>query len=300
MRKHPVLFGILLLFAVGILLFVFMSGLSVWRGEKKSLSGGGRVGVVPVKGIITDSKSVVEQITRYGNDSRIKAVVIRIDSPGGGVAPSQEIYDAVLELRKKKNVVASMGSVAASGGYYIACAAERIIANPGSVTGSIGAVMHFSNFEETLKKLGIRASVVKSGKYKDSGSPLRDMTGEERNLFQGVIDDIHDQFVEAVSASRKIPKEKMKEYADGRIFTGRQALKLGLVDSLGDMDAAVRVVAELAGIKGKPDVVYPKEKGISLWKYLLEEASTHIMGKMKEELSGAYYLSPASRMQFSY
>ncbi|HPL64521.1 MAG: signal peptide peptidase SppA [Syntrophales bacterium] len=299
MRKHPVLSGVLLLFAVGILLFVFTSGLSVFRGERKSLSGD-RVGIVPIKGIITDSKTIIEQITKYGDDSRIKAVVIRIDSPGGGVAPSQEIYDAVLELRKKKNVVASMGSVAASGGYYIACAAERIIANPGSVTGSIGAVMHFSNFEETLKKLGIRASVVKSGRYKDSGSPLRDMTSEERNLFQGVIDDIHDQFVEAVSANRKIPKEKMKEYADGRIFTGRQALKLGLVDSLGDLESAVRTVAELAGIKGKPDIVYPKEKGISFWKYLLEEASSQITGKLKEELTGAYFLSPASRMRIEY
>ncbi|MFB3926364.1 MAG: signal peptide peptidase SppA [Syntrophales bacterium] len=298
MRRHPVIFGIFLLFAVGILFFLFMFGISRLGGERKSFASSEKIGVVNVKGIITDSKSIVDQISRYSDDGKIKAVVIRIDSPGGGVAASQEIYDAVTNLKKKKKTVVSMGSVAASGGYYIACAADRIVANPGTVTGSIGAIMHFSNVEDTLKKIGVRSSVVKSGKYKDSGSPLREMTPEEKLLFQGVINDIYEQFVETVSKARKISREKMKDIADGRIFTGRQAQKLGLVDTLGDMSSAIDTAAGLAGIKGKPEVVYPKEKGFTIWRYIADELSSAVVRELRGEMKGTYFLSRDHQLQF--
>jgi protease-4 len=281
-RKHPFLLGILLLVSVGVALTLFVSGLSSFSGYK-SFAMKDKVGVVTVKGVITDSRAVVELLKKYEEDSAVRAVVVRIDSPGGGVAPSQEIYDAVTSFKKKKKIVASMGSVAASGGYYIACAADRIVANPGTFTGSIGALMHFSNLEELMKKIGLKSSVVKSGRFKDIGSPAREMTSEERGLLQGVIDDIYNQFLEAVSVTRKIPKDKLVAIADGRIMTGRQALQHGLVDELGNMDRAVELAAMMSGIKGKPEVIYPKEKGLTIWKFIADEMMSAIMGRLNEE-----------------
>lgn len=304
MRKHPILFGFAVLFTIGALFFLLIFGLSLLGGDGGSLfsSGADKVGVVNVKGVITDSKNFTDQIDKYAEDSTVKAIVVRIDTPGGGVAASQEIYQSILDIKKKKKVVASLGAVAASGGYYIACAADHIVCNPGTVTGSIGAIMHFTNVEEIMKKIGFRASAVKSGRYKDIGSPLRDMTTEERNLIQEVIDDIYDQFLDAVAVNRKIPKETLKDYADGRIFTGRQALKLKLVDSLGDMQAAVKKAGALAGIKGKPETVYPKEKGFSLWKYLLEETKAAVAEELKNEFKkraeGSFFLSRYRQIEF--
>ncbi len=289
MRRHPFLFGILLLLVLGFLFFLLMFGIASWTGGSSVFSLREKIGVVGIKGVITDSKATVELLNRYGEDSRIRAVVVRIESPGGGVAAAQEIYDGIEALRKKKKVVASMGSVAASAGYYIACAADRIVANPGTVTGSIGALMHFSNLEELLKKIGLKSSVIKSGKYKDIGSPVREMTPDERKLIQDVIDDIYDQFLETVSKTRKIPKENLKPIADGRIFTGRQALKLGLVDELGDMEHSIDLAANLSGIKGKPDVVYPKEKGLTVWKLITDEMAAALISRLKEETEGFYY-----------
>lgn len=174
--------------------------------------------------------------------------------------PSEEIYQAVRELRKKKKVVASMGAVAASGGYLVACGAEKIMANPGTITGSISALMHFANIEELLKKVGVKSQVVKSGKFKDMGSPLREMTAEEKELLQLVVDDIFDHFLDIIVKERKIPKEKLKEMADGRIFTGRQAKALGLVDELGGLDEAVKLAAQSAGLKEKPEAIYAPRK----------------------------------------
>ena len=302
MRRHPILFGLILLFCIGIILFLVAFGFSLFGGDKSGVltaGGGDRVGVVNVKGVITDSKTTVEQINKYADETGIKAIIVRIDSPGGGVAASQEIYQSILTAKKKKKVVASFGSVAASGGYYIACATDRIVSNPGTVTGSIGAIMHFTNVEETMKKIGLRATAVKSGRYKDTGSPLREMTADEKALMQGVIDDIYDQFIDAVAMNRRIPKEQLKEFADGRIFTGRQAQKLGLVDTLGDMDSAVKTAAQLSGIKGKPDLVYPKEKGFSLWKYLVEETKTGILNELRQRTpGGVFYLSEDRMVEF--
>jgi protease-4 len=290
-RKHPIILGVVLLAFLGISSFIFAFAFNYVAADRGLFHLRDKVAVVPVKGIITDSKNSVEQIKKYSEDADVKALVVRIDSPGGGVAASQEIYDSILTAKKKKKVVASMGSVAASGGYYIACAADKIVANPGTVTGSIGAIMHFSNVEELVKKVGYKSSVVKSGRYKDIGSPFRDMTESEKQLIQGVIDDIYDQFLDAVSINRKISKDELRAIADGRILTGRQALGLRLVDSTGDLEAAVNLASELAGIKGKPEIIYPKEKVFNFWKYIAEDLTSVMFQKMKEEAAGSgFYL----------
>jgi protease-4 len=192
------------------------------------------------------------------------------------VVVSQDIYNAVKNAKKEgKIVVASMGTVAASGGYYVAAAADKIVASPGTLTGSIGVKMEFANVEKLLEKIGVKGMVVKSGEYKDVGSPFRDMTDPERKLLQGVIDDVQTQFVEAVAEGRKLPIAEVRAIADGRIFTGRQALELKLVDHLGDLTESIRVAGDLAGIKGKPKVVEKKKK-VPFLEYLKEESASWI------------------------
>lgn len=300
MRKHPVIFGFFLLSLLCIVFFLLAFVLGSASEDKRSFALNNKVGVVKVEGVISDSHEIIEQLNQFSQDDSIKAVIVRIDSPGGGVAPSQEIYAAVTDAKKKKKIVASMGSLAASGGYMIACAADKIVANPGTLTGSISAIMHFANAEELLKKLGLKASVVKSGKFKDLGSPARPMTNEERALLQELVDDIYDQFLEMVANDRKIPKEKLRKIADGRVFTGRQALKLGLVDYLGDMGYAVTLVGEISGLKGKPELVYPKKKGSKFWDYIFSEMFTAFEGQMRgrlEQMNGVLYLSPIIHSQ---
>ena len=290
MRKHPVIFGAFLLVLIFVLFFLLVFGITILTGDPSSFSLRDKIGIVTVEEFIRDSSTVVDQLVKYGKDDSIKAVVLRIDSPGGGVVPSQEIYEAVLSLKKKKKVIVSMGSVAASGGYYIACAADTIVANPATITGSIGVIAHFSNVEELLHKIGLKPSTIKSGKYKDIGSPLRDMTPDEKRLIQGVIDDIYDQFLEAVSLNRKITKEKVAGFADGRIFTGRQALKMGLVDFLGDREYAINLAAKLSGIKGEPEVVYPEKKEFKLWRYIVSEMVSTVVSELREKGSAISYL----------
>ena len=276
MRKHPVIFGIFLLFLIVIVFFLLVYVLGSSTDDRRSFALDNKVGIVKVEGFIGDTRDVLEQLNQFGRDDTIKAVVLRIDSPGGGVASSQEIYEAVIALKKKKKVVTSMGSVAASGGYMIACATDKIVANPGTMTG-------------------LKASVVKSGKFKDIGSPVREMTSEERALIQELVDDIYDQFLDMVARDRKIPKENLRKIADGRIFTGRQAQKLGLVDYLGDMGYAVTLAGEISGIKGKPEVVYPKKKGSRFWDYFFREMFTALELQMRgkaEQFNGILYLSP--------
>jgi len=247
-----------------------------------SLSGGlsrynVNVGYVDIVGVITSSRRYVSFINELEKDPRIKAVILRIDSPGGGVAASQEIYDAIKRLREKgKPVVASMGAVAASGGYYIACAADKIVAEPGSVTGSIGVIIEMAGVEELLNKIGIRVEVIKSGKHKDIGSPFRPMTDEERKLLKGVVMDIYDQFVEAVSESRHLPIDSVKALADGRLFSGRQALKLGLVDTLGGEKVAVEIAKQMAGIKGEAKLLKLK-RPFRLLDFLLGETRSYLV-----------------------
>ncbi len=226
------------------------------------LATGDRVGLIRVEGAIIDSQSTVRELKRFGKSSSVKAIVLRIDSPGGGVVPSQEIHDAVMLVRTKhhKTIVASMGSVAASGGYYIAAATDHILANPGTLTGSIGVIMELANLQGLLKKVGVESVVIKSGRHKDLASPFRKMSEEDRRILQGVLDDVHRQFIEAVAEGRSLPPADVRLMADGRIFTGRQAKEMKLVDGLGNLEDAIVMAAELAGIEGEPKVVEPKKR----------------------------------------
>ncbi len=226
------------------------------------LPGEDRIALIRVEGAILDSHQTVTELKRFGKSPAVKAIVLRIDSPGGGVVPSQEIHDAVKRVRDKhkKKVVASMGSVAASGGYYIAAATDHIVANPGTLTGSIGVIMELANLEGLFKKVGVKSIVIKSGRYKDLASPFRELSTEDRRILQSVLDDVHHQFIQAVADGRSLPVSVVKPLADGRIFTGRQAKEVNLVDELGNLDDAIQVAADLAGIAGEPKVVEPRKR----------------------------------------
>lgn len=295
MRKHPVVVGLILLVALGAVVY-FMSyraGLQSSRAGSNAFSLTDKIGVVPVEGVITDSIEIAENLEEFGNDRSIVAVVVRIDSPGGGVAASQEIYDAIVALKKKKKVVASMGSIAASGGLMIACAADKIVANPGTITGSISAVMQFANLEELMKKIGVKSSVVKSGPYKDIGSPMREMTPEEKIIIQELIDDIYNQFIDVIVRDRKLPRQQVIAIGDGRVFSGRKAKEYGLVDQLGDLAAAAKLAGVLAGSSGSYDLVYPPEKRLSILDYVMESAANQLARSVRQKAEtwgGAGYL----------
>lgn len=238
------------------------------RGEK--------VALLPIEGVILESETVIDQLKEFARDNSVKAIVLRLNTPGGGVGPSQEIYEEVRKLRGKKVIVASMGALAASGGYYIACAADKIVANPGTITGSIGVIMKFMNVEDLAEKIGVRGYVIKSGEFKDIGSPVREMGPEERALIQGVIDNVHSQFVDAVAQGRNLDREEVAAIADGRIFSGAQAMELGLVDVLGNQEDAVAEAGRMANIEGEPSVVTPPKKKFSILDLLRDEAKSII------------------------
>jgi protease-4 len=279
MKNKPVVI-ILTALGLGVLFFAVLYLAVLLAGGKKATSHltalptGDRVALVKIEGLLLTSDEAVEEIKGHAEDGSVKAIIIRIESPGGGVVASQEIYNAVRSARQAgKKVVVSLGSVAASGGYYIAAASDRIIANPGTLTGSIGVKMEFANLEKLLEKLGVKGMVVKAGEYKDIGSPYREMTPAERQMLQSVIDDVHSQFIEAVAQGRNLPEADIRSIADGRIFTGRQALSLRLVDQLGDLEDSIQAAADLAGIKGKPKVVR-KEKKVPFLEYLKNETAS--------------------------
>ena len=275
-RRHPFLFFCLVAFTAASAALVIITGLIVGGGAvlKASLATGygghsGNVGVVEISGLISSSKEIIEDINTFRNDADIKAIVLRIDSPGGGVGPSQEIYREVMKTRPIKKVVASLGSVAASGGYYSATACDGIMANPGTITGSIGVIMEYANFKEIIKKIGLTPVVIKSGEYKDMGSPMRDLADTEKRLLQGVVDEIHSQFVKDVATGRNIEEEKVATLADGRIFTGARALDLQLVDRLGNLGDAIEWAGVLAGITGDVVPVYPREDNMTVIKKVI-------------------------------
>ena len=302
--RHPVL---LLLVASG----AFALGLLVLRGGggrlKDSVPGAnfgpGTVAVVDLLGVITSSRAsgdaavsarqVVEQIAKYADDDQVRAIVLRIDSPGGVVGGSQEIHAAVGRARERgKHVVASMADVAASGGYYAACAAERVFAGPGTLTGSIGVIMQFPNVQGLMGKIGVGTTTIKSGEFKDLGNSFREMTARDRRVLQDLVDDVYDQFVEAVAAGRGMPEERVRALADGRVYSGRQALKVGLVDELGDLDAAIAAAGKLAGIEGKPRVLREKPRR-RLWE-LLDSRFDAVLG-LAPGLGGAL---PGTRLLY--
>jgi protease-4 len=281
MKKNPVLIVVVTAVALGALFSGIVFLASLLSGNKRTsmtlqMVGADRVALVKLEGLLITAEPVVEELNDYAEDSSIKAIVLRIDSPGGGVVVSQEIYNAVKNARKEgKKVVASMGTVAASGGYYVAAAADRIVANPGTLTGSIGVKMEFANIEKLLEKIGVRGMVVKAGEYKDVGSPFREMSAQEKKLLQDVIDDVHSQFIKAVAEGRNMREAEVRAIADGRIFTGRQALELKLVDELGDLADSIKIAGELVGIQGKPRVIEKRNK-IPFFDYLKEESATWI------------------------
>ncbi len=248
---------VLIFFAV---IFVIVLLISLMLTFSRTVPLGEKVAIVRVTGVIIDSGSVIEELKGYSKDSSVKAIVLRVDSPGGAVAPSQEIYQEILKVKKKKKVVVSMGSVAASGGYYISAPADRIVANAGTLTGSIGVIMEIPNVRGLMEKVGIETEVIKSGKHKDMASVFKSMTPEERRILQAVLDDVHEQFIRAVSDARGMKFEDVRKLADGRIFTGRKARELGLVDELGNLHDAVMLAGSLSGIRGEPGVVEKKEK----------------------------------------
>jgi protease-4 len=261
-------------------LFAFL-GLTwyAFQGERgSSLSGRPRVGVVEVTGTITDSKKTLKELRDFAEADSIKAIVVRVDSPGGAVGPSQEIYEAVRKLREKKHVVISMGSIAASGGFYIACGGEKIYANPGTLTGSIGVIFTFLNVQGLLKWAGVQVSPLTAGKMKDAGSPYREMTPEERTYLRGVLDDVHEQFIDAVAQGRNLTVDQVKPMADGRVFTGRQAKDLKLVDAMGGLEDAVAEAGRMGGIKGQPKMEYPRKEKRILAELFGEDAQTLLSG----------------------
>lgn len=250
------------------------------------LVGNQGIGLVEVKGMILDSKETIRQLRYFLKKDNIKAVVLRVDSPGGVVAPSQEICDEVKKFAAKKKIIVSMGSLAASGGYYISAPATLIYANPGTITASIGVILKLSNIEALIDKIGIKAYTLKTGKYKDSGSPVRQFSEEDRAMLQAVIDNTHEQFVQAVAAGRKLPVEEVRKIADGRILSGEQAKAFKLVDRLGTLQDAIEEAGRLAGIKGEPEVVLPPKRKVNYLDLLVEGAESTFNGPLGRATGG--------------
>jgi protease-4 len=268
MRVHP-LTGLLVAAGVAVLLVLWSAPTRAAWDPLEIFTPGEKVGVVEIIGVISRSTPILEQLKKFREDRSIKAIVVRINSPGGAVAPSQEIMEEIIKTKKVKKVIASCGSLAASGGYYIASAADLIMASPGSATGSIGVIMQLANVEALTKKLGVDFYDIKAGALKDMGSPFRPLTPEEKAVFQGLLNNIHEQFINDVAKNRKLPVEKVRKLADGRVYTGQEAKELGLVDAMGNFNDAVERAGRLGGIKGKVEMVLPEKKGFSLLKLLL-------------------------------
>lgn len=271
---------ILILILIGI--YHILSFIFIKEGIRPE---GVKIGVVPIRKVITTSKDIIRNIERFQRDESIKAIVLRIDSPGGMVGPTQEIWEKVKEVKRSKKIYASIESIGASGAYYIASAADYIIANPGSLVGSIGVVMEFPDVTELMKKLGFRMNVVKSGRFKDTGSPFRKMSDEEKKLLQDVIDDVYQQFLEAVIKERGLKEDRIKGIADGRILTGRMAKAYGLIDDIGGMEKLKDKIKKDLNAK-KIHFVYPPKKMVPLLERILwgDEGSKVILP------SGIYYI----------
>lgn len=275
-RRHPYLYFILVFAAIMSATTVITAMLAVVGSGWSKISFGEKVGVVEINEVIVDSKDHIGQIKTFAENDAIKAIVIRVDSPGGAVAPSQEIFREIRKAADVKPVIASMGTIAASGGYYICAAADGIIANPGTITGSIGVILGYTNFEKLFEKIGLYPVVIKSGEYKDIASPVREMTPEEKALLQQFSDGVHNQFIEHVAEGRGMAVDEIRQIADGRIFSGETAMSLGLVDRIGNLEDAVEWAGREGGIKGAIDTVYPPEKKPPILRYLMETAVSEI------------------------
>ena len=266
--RHAILKGLgllgvfILVVFVGAFFFAYLTG-----GESKVLSmfSDDSIGVLLIDGAIDDSRQPLRELKRFKEAPWIKAVVVRIDSPGGAVAPTQEIFEEIRKVKAKKPVIASMGGMAASGGYYIASACDKIVANPGTLTGSIGVIMQLANVEDLMKKIGVRGYSVKSAPNKDIGSPFQDLSAEGRAILQSLVDNVHGQFVRAVARGRDMDEAVVRKLSDGRIYSGAQAKDLGLVDQFGTLEDAIEFAAKQAGIESEPSVFYSRTERESLW-----------------------------------
>ncbi|MCP4578993.1 MAG: signal peptide peptidase SppA [Deltaproteobacteria bacterium] len=286
-NKRPILTVLVILGVIALILGTAMIFVIKMVDPSSDLSFSDKIGVIPIDGAIFDSHETTLQLIRFREDKRIKAIVLRINSPGGAVGPTQEIYREVRKTVETKNVVASLGGVAASGGYYIAAAADKIVANPGTITGSIGVLMEFMRFEDLLEKIGVKLEVLKSGEFKDIGSPHRELTERDRAIIDSLIADIQGQFVAAVARGRDLPLEKVNQIADGRVFSGARAKELDLVDALGNFQDAVDVAKEMANIEGGATLVYPRKKRMELWESFLEGTArsvTRVFQGLKPQL----------------
>ncbi len=288
-RRHPYLFFLLvsmaIVFGSSTIMSVFISS-NVGTPRQK----GKKIGVIEIVGVIVDSKQFLVDLKRFREDKSIKAIIIRVDSPGGGVGPSQEIFRAINKAKEVKKVITSMGALAASGGYYAAAATDGIMANPGTITGSIGVIMGYTDLQGIFKKIGLSSVVIKSGDFKDTGSPVRAMRVEERKFLQDFVSKIHDQFVSDVAGGRSLEKDVVAKLADGRIYTGMESVELGLVDRLGNLEDAVDWAAELAGIKGPVAVVYPPKPKLSFIEYITEASMKEMTGIISDRSINAGFL----------
>ena len=269
------------LFAVSVLIAKTLMGVA-----DTSLVDKPGIGLVEVKGMIVDSRETIRQLRYFLKKDTIKAVVLRVDSPGGVVAPSQEISEEVKKFAAKKRIIVSMGSLAASGGYYISAPATLIYANPGTITASIGVILKLSNIEALMDKIGIKSYTLKTGKFKDSGSPLRKFSEEDRAMLQAVIDNTHEQFVNAVASGRKLPVEEVRKIADGRILSGEQAKALKLVDRLGTLQDAIEEAGKQAGIKGEPEVIQAPRRKLNYWDILVDGMEEKFNGTLRSATGG--------------
>jgi protease-4 len=289
-RIFLIILGSLAIVAVGFTLLLY-AVLRPAGGTETITSGSGeKIAVIELRDVIVSSDEIVRQLKEYRGSRSIKAILLRIDSPGGGVVASQEIYEEVRKTRDSgKPVVVSMGSLAASGGYYVACGASRIMANRGTLTGSIGVISEFLQLQDALQKLGIEVKTVKSGSMKDAGSPTRKMTEADRRYFQDLMDDVHGQFIGVVAQERHLDVDSVRRLADGRVFTGEQAVGLGLVDTLGTFEDAIRLAADIAGIAGEPAIVKERKRR-GFWESMLGDV-TDAASAVKQELLNRPVLS---------
>ncbi len=287
-RRHPILRAFLVLIVAVIGLLGVLAAIAVLGGGlgERPLYGNA-VGVVELRGVIQDGADMVEALERFRTNDSTVAVVLRIDSPGGAVAPAQEIYDEVWRVRERKPVIASLGSVAASGGYYVAAAANQIIADPGTITGSIGAIMSVPYYAPLADKVGFSEETVKSGRFKDTGHPLRKLTPDEHTLLQNMVDDVLAQFVEAVAKGRGMKPAQVRTLADGRIYSGTQALAAGLIDRLGGLESATRLAWEEAKQPGEPRVWRVRPRRLPWLAQLLGEA---LLPAARELQGGLFFL----------
>lgn len=287
-----VFFGLVL---VAVSFFVFASALKRGGSEYTSSGSGDKIAVVEINDVIVSSEKTVEQIKKFREDRTVKAILLRINTPGGGVAASQEIYEEVKKTRESgKIIVVSMGAIAASGGYYIAVGSSLIVSNPGTLTGSIGVIAQFISIKELAEKLGINQTTIKSGNLKDAGNPFRQMNDTDIAYFQDVVDNSFTQFFDVVAKERKMDKETLLKYANGRVFTGLQAKEYGLVDSLGTFEDAIRITSQMADIEGEPRIIRERKK-FSIFEELMGskiEDVTDIKGKLFDEPILQYKFQP--------